>query len=210
MIRADALAVHLNFLQESVQPEGERRAAGCAAAICERRRHVGRAGHRQGDRRGHLAHDGAAAARSWRARAGRGRRGRHQLRGRRGAARRGAGGDARRAAGRGAARLGHSDAGVGGRLAGGWAAGDRHRRHSERVWTRPRRWRSARRWWAWRGRCCKQRSRATRRSRRGSSQFLSELRTVLFLTGSADLGALRGKPRVVTGATREWVEQLGY
>jgi isopentenyl-diphosphate Delta-isomerase len=33
MIRADALAIHLNFLQESVQPEGERRSRGCAAAI---------------------------------------------------------------------------------------------------------------------------------------------------------------------------------
>lgn len=33
MIRADALAVHLNFLEECVQPEGDRRSRGCAAAI---------------------------------------------------------------------------------------------------------------------------------------------------------------------------------
>jgi isopentenyl-diphosphate delta-isomerase len=33
MLRADALAIHLNTLEESIQPEGDRRAAGVAAAL---------------------------------------------------------------------------------------------------------------------------------------------------------------------------------
>jgi isopentenyl-diphosphate delta-isomerase len=33
LIRADALAIHLNFLEESVQPEGDRRAVGCLDAL---------------------------------------------------------------------------------------------------------------------------------------------------------------------------------
>ncbi|HET6319070.1 MAG TPA: type 2 isopentenyl-diphosphate Delta-isomerase [Chloroflexota bacterium] len=42
------------------------------------------------------------------------------------------------------------------------------------------------------------------------SQFLRELRTVLFLTGSPDVQTLRSRPRVIVGDTRAWLTQLGY
>ena len=41
-------------------------------------------------------------------------------------------------------------------------------------------------------------------------QFLSELRTALFLTGSANLHSLRSRPRIVIGVTKAWIDQLGY
>ena len=40
------------------------------------------------------------------------------------------------------------------------------------------------------------------------TQFLNELRTSLFLTGSLNVAALKTKPRVVTGVTREWLSSL--
>jgi isopentenyl-diphosphate Delta-isomerase len=41
------------------------------------------------------------------------------------------------------------------------------------------------------------------------AQFLTELRTVLFLTGSRTTGELRRKPLVVLGETRAWLDGLG-
>ena len=44
MIGADAIAIHLNFLQEAIQPEGDHNATGCLAAIaalCAEIKHPG-------------------------------------------------------------------------------------------------------------------------------------------------------------------------
>jgi isopentenyl-diphosphate Delta-isomerase len=41
-------------------------------------------------------------------------------------------------------------------------------------------------------------------------QFLQELRVALFLTGSPDVAALRRQPRVILGNTRHWLRQLGH
>jgi isopentenyl-diphosphate delta-isomerase len=41
-------------------------------------------------------------------------------------------------------------------------------------------------------------------------QFLLELRTVLFLTGAADVPGLQARPRIILGATRAWLDQLAY
>ena len=42
------------------------------------------------------------------------------------------------------------------------------------------------------------------------TQFLLELRTAMFLSGASDARAVRQKARVITGVTRAWLEQLGY
>jgi isopentenyl-diphosphate Delta-isomerase len=41
-------------------------------------------------------------------------------------------------------------------------------------------------------------------------QFLEELRVALFLTGSPDVAALRRQRRIILGPTRHWLRQLGH
>jgi isopentenyl-diphosphate delta-isomerase len=209
MIRADALAVHLNFLQESVQPEGERRAAGCAEALLEVAGYIGVPV---------LAKETGA---------GMSRQTACQLRelGARALDVGGVGGtsfaavEGLRASAQGATsseRLGEvlrdwgipTPVSVVGALAAGVpvvaTGGIRSGLDAAKALAlgatlvgvaRP----------------------LLQAALQGDAaveawigQFVAELRTVLFLTGSRDVAALRATPRVITGATREWLAQLGY
>ncbi len=40
--------------------------------------------------------------------------------------------------------------------------------------------------------------------------FVEELRVALFLTGSPNVAALRAQPRIILGTTRHWLRQLGH
>ena len=209
MVKADALAVHLNFLQESVQPEGERRAAGCAAAIAHVVESVGvpvvaketgaglarstamtlkNLGVRALDVGG-VGGTSFAAIEGLRAEA-QGARGNQRL------------GDVFRDWG-----IPTSVSVIGARAAslpliatGGIRTGLDAAKALALGATlvgvaRP----------------------LLQAALEGDgavdgwiAQFLDELRTALFLSGSRDLGSLRNKPRVILGSTRAWIEQLGY
>ena len=202
MIRADALAVHLNFLQESVQPEGERQAHGCAKAIRGVVRHV-RVPVIAKETGAGISRETALRLRDIGVRAldvgGVGGTSFAAVEGLRGAERLGevlrdwgiptpvsllganvsglpliaTGGVRNGLDAAKALALGATLVGVARPLLQAALQGDA----AVDEWV---------------------------------NQFLGELRTVLFLTSAHDTEALRAKGRVVTGATRDWASQLGY
>ena len=209
MIRADALAVHLNFLQESVQPEGERRALGCAAAIAGVVAHVAVPVLAKETGAG-MSQTTAVRLRDLGVKAldvgGVGGTSFAAVEGLRASAQ----------GASGAQRLGEvfrdwgiptpvcvagvQPAGLPVIATGGIRTGLDAAKAMALGATlvgvaRP----------------------LLQAALEGDAavdawieQFLSELRTTLFLTGSGDLPSLRRKPRVVTGVTKAWIEQLGY
>ena len=211
MIGADALAVHLNFLQESVQPEGERNARGAAIAIRQVVEALAPCRCMAKETGAGISRETATRLKALGIRAlDVGGVGRHQLRGGGGTPRRRAGRYLEPAAGRAVSRLGIADAGIDRRRVRRGTAGDCHGRHSH---GHRRRQSAGARGDAGRRRatrCCKPRSKAMQAVDAWIGQFLNELRTALFLTGSGDIAELRAKPRVVTGLTRVWIDQLGY
>jgi isopentenyl-diphosphate delta-isomerase len=209
MIRADALAVHLNFLQESVQPEGERRAAGCADALRQVAASVGVPVVAKETGAG-MSRATACQLRALGVRAldvgGMGGTSFAAVEGLRASAQGASGSE----------RLGEvlrdwgipTPVSVVGALAAGLpvvaTGGIRSGLDAAKALglgatlvgvARP----------------------LLQAALQGDAaveawieQFVSELRTVLFLTGSRDVAALRAAPRVIAGTTREWLGQLGY
>jgi isopentenyl-diphosphate Delta-isomerase len=209
MIRADALAIHLNFLQESVQPEGERRAAGCADAIRAVASYVGVPIVAKETGAG-ISRSTACRLRELGVRAldvgGVGGTSFAAVEGLRAAAQGEASGE----------RLGEvlrdwgipTPVSVIGALAAGLpvvaTGGIRSGLDAAKALAlgatlvgvaRP---------------LLQAALEGDAAVEAWITEFLLGLRTVMFLTGSADLAALRDKPRVLTGATREWTRQLGY
>jgi isopentenyl-diphosphate delta-isomerase len=209
MIRANALAIHLNFLEESVQPEGDRRAAGCAAAMRAIVDGVGVPVVAKETGAG-LTRTTAFRLRDLGARAldvgGVGGTSFAAIEGLRAAAQ----GDQR------GARLGE--------LLRDWGVPTAVAVVAARPAARPiiatggvRSGLDAAKALALGATLVGVARPLLQAAMQGDDavdawidQFLHELRTVLFLTGSRSVAELQERPRVVLGQTRAWLEQLGY